>query len=244
MRELLAEVERAAVRGWPALTALPVDGWLCRLTSGGSIRANSVAALDYSGTDLDASIAAVERFYEASRSPVVFTISEVSTPAGLDAALERRGYRRSGDHVTMGKAVPIPPAQLPPGVTISDHPDADWLPVYLSGLSADRRGIAPRILEGLPPGHFISARRDGRVAASGLTIPDGRLASVQCMATLPEARRRGAAGDVLTAIEHVASQAGAKSLYLQTDRENTAAIELYRRQGFEVIGLYHTRIKR
>lgn len=239
---LLAAIEAAAVRGWPALKTRQIDGWLARCTSGGSVRANSVAALAWTGTDIDAAISAVEQFYGAHGAPSVFTISEASLPEGLDARLAECGYAHRGDHVTMGKTVDRSIA-APAAARIADMFDEGWLAVYLSGLSADRREAAPGILRRLPPASYVSVRRDGRVIASGLSIIDGDLASVQCMATLPEARRIGAASAVLAAIEHYAAAAGTRHLYLQTDSGNIAAQELYRRAGYDIVGRYHTRVR-
>jgi ribosomal protein S18 acetylase RimI-like enzyme len=240
--DLLAAIEAAAVRGWPALETRQIDGWLARCTSGGSVRANSVAALAWTGGDIDVAIGAVERFYGAHGAPSVFTISEASLPESLDARLAERGYARHGDHVTMAKTVDRS-VEAPSAAHIAEACDEGWLAVYLCGLSADRRDAAPGILRRLPPASYVSLRRDGRVIASGLTIVDGDLASVQCMATLTQARRTGAATAVLAAIEHHAAAAGARYLYLQTDAGNIAAQELYRRAGYGVVGHYHTRVR-
>jgi hypothetical protein len=45
-------MEAAAVRSWPALETVDIDGWLWRYASGGSLRANSVSALSFRGADL------------------------------------------------------------------------------------------------------------------------------------------------------------------------------------------------
>ena len=103
--EQLAEIERAAVRSWPALDTAEVDGWLWRYGSGGSLRANSVAALAFTGSDADAAISTVERLYQAKDAPCRFTVSEASAPADLDALLASRGYERGEDHVTMAKDI-------------------------------------------------------------------------------------------------------------------------------------------
>lgn len=238
----LLEIERAAVRGWPALETAAVDGWLARSSSGGSVRANSVSALDYTGADLDHSLANVDTFYRARNGVPRFTITDVSVPAGLDAALERRGWRRHGEHVTMARD--IGGAALPPGISVLTHaaPTPEWYRVYLEGLSPDRRAVAPRLVEQVPaPRLFFSGMRDGTVIASGLSVLDGLVASVQCMATLPSARRTGAARAVLAAIEAYAREGGARRLYLQTDVANAAAMTLYGSIGFTVAGRYHTR---
>ena len=115
----------------------------------------------------------------------------------------------------------------------------------LAGLEVDRRGVAPQLLKGLPrTARYVAAHADNRVRSVGMTIVDGRVASVQCMATRPDARRQGGAQRVLAAIETIAGIRGATYLYLQTGAENAAARALYERAGFTVIGHYHTRTKR
>ena len=239
----LQEIEAAAVRGWPALETAVVDGWLWRQTSGGSVRANSVATLAFSGDDIEVAITTVEAHARRRSAPACFTVSDVSVPADIDARLAARGYLRGGDHVTMAKRVAAD-APLPKATHAAKTPTADWLAIYLSGLALDRRAVAPQILAGLPASAiYVSALADGREISSGLTIGDGSFASVQCMATLPDARRQGGAHRVLQAIEHVAGNNGQTTLYLQTNGDNDSAIALYQRAGFAVIGHYHTRTK-
>jgi N-acetylglutamate synthase len=243
LKALLPHIEAAAVRGWPAPEAVDVDSWLWRHASGGSIRANSVATLAYSGSDLDASISRIEALATSRDVPACFAISDVSVPADLDARLAARGYIRDADHVTMAKRV-SPEAPRPAEVDVATAPSPGWLEAYLSGLSADRRPVAPEILKRLPAqALYISARGHGRVISSGLTIPDRTVASVQCMATLPDAQRQGGAARILEAIEHCAAQAGQAALYLQTGDDNDGAQALYIRAGFAIIGRYHTRTK-
>lgn len=240
---ILRTIERAAVRGWPALETELIGGWLARASSGGSTRANTVSALDWEGGDLDAAIERVTTFYRARRALPRFNITGVSVPAGLDVELAKRGWQRHGDHVTMAKAV-MSQAPLTAGIEVgcAEAPSTGWYGVYLQGLTENRRAVAPRIVERVPaPRMFFSAVRDGDVIASGLSVLDGEVASVQCMATLAAARRSGAARAVLSAIEAFAMRGGAKWLYLQAEADNTPAIGLYTSVGFEVVGHYHTR---
>ena len=243
--EILLEIERAAVRSWPALETANVDGWLWRCASGGSFRANSVAALAFTGSDPDATVTDVERRYASRGAPSRFTVSEVSAPGDLDAILARRGYERGADHFTLAKDIAGESVSPPADVVMTREPRADWLDIYLAGLSADRRDVAPRILAGLPPQRaFFGCIRAGRLIGSGLSIVDGPLASVQCMATLADTRRQGGARAVLQAIEAYARSAGCSRLYLQAEAANTAALSLYQSFGFRTLGRYHMRSKR
>ncbi len=239
----LAAIEAAAVRGWPAREAMAVDGWLWRQTSGGSIRANTTATLAYTGTDVALSIDAIERLARDRGVPACFTVCDASMPSDLDARLAARGYTRGTEHVTMAKSVD-PAAPAPAAIELATAPSPGWLAAYLSGLSIDRRPVATSILARLPRSAiYVAALTNGVTISSGLTIPDGAVASVQCMATLPDARRQGGGERVLAAIEHAAARHGVTVLYLQTSADNTAAQALYRNRGFRIAGHYHTRAK-
>ena len=238
--DLLA-IEQAAVRGWPARDTELIDGWLARASSGTSVRGNSVAALAWTGSDLGMAIQCVVAFYRDRGDTPRFTISDASVPAGLDDALERAGWRRGIDHVTMAKNVGAQ-TDASGSVVEADESDAAWYDVYLAGVTAERRKIAPELVGRAPrPRTFFSAVRDGCVIGSGLSVVDGPLASVQCMATLAAARRTGAARSILAAIEAHAARHGARRLYLQAETANRNALSLYTRFGFAVIGRYHTR---
>jgi ribosomal protein S18 acetylase RimI-like enzyme len=242
-RELVAAIEAAAVRSWPALETAHLDGWLWRYASGGSLRANSVATLSFRGTDVDAAVREAERRYGASDAPCRFTITEVSEPADIDARLAALGYERGEPHVTMAKAIGAAGAS-PADVVLTSDPTPEWLAVYLSGLAPNRLQVAPAILAGLPARRaFFSCRRAGAVAGSGLSVADGHLASVQCMATLASARRQGCARTVLRAIEAWAGSQRCTHLYLQAEAANASAIALYEAVGFAVAGRYHVRTK-
>ena len=75
-------------------------------------------------------------------------------PGDLDQLLERLGYERGDDHVTMVKEVSAAPA-MPTDIEISVDPTPEWMAVYLTGLSANRKAIAPTILMGLPVPHMF-----------------------------------------------------------------------------------------
>ena len=242
-REQLAAIEAAAVRSWPALETADVEGWLWRYASGGSLRANSVSALAFHGGDFAAAVAEIERRYRCKGAPCRFNITEVSAPSDLDARLAAMGYERGEPHATMAKAVAAA-NRAPADVELSTEPTPEWLAIYLSGLTPNRRAVAPAILAGIPaPRRFFACRRAGQVVASGLSVADGPLASVQCMATLASARRQGCAQAVLSAIEAWAAAQGCTHLYLQVETANVGAVALYESFGFGIAGRYHQRVK-
>jgi ribosomal protein S18 acetylase RimI-like enzyme len=239
----LLRIERAAVHSWPALETANIDGWLWRYSSGGSLRANSIAAFAFNGADVERAIGKAERRYHARGAPARFTVSDVSQPADLDARLAARGYAKGQQHVTMAKQVSAT-AVTPSDVTQSLDASPEWLTVYLGGLGPDRGPVAPRILAALPSARaFFACKHDDRVVSSGLSVTCDGLASVQCMASVPAARRRGGASAILVAIEAWARARNCSHLYLQAEASNEPAIALYRRFGFAIAGRYHMRTK-
>jgi GNAT superfamily N-acetyltransferase len=82
--------------------------------------------------------------------------------------------------------------------------------------------------------------RDGIVAV-GRTVVDGGWAGVFGMATVPAARRSGAATAVLGALADWAADRGAEGLYLQVERDNRPARRLYAAAGFTPVAAYHYR---
>ena len=243
-RDTLRRLERAAVASWPAPETADIDGYLWRYASGGSLRANSVAALAFTGSDPQRAIDDAARRYHARGAVARFTLTCVSEPADLDARLAARGYARGEEHVTMLKRIAASPGNSP-NVACAQAYDSHWLAVYLAGLGPGRAAAAPAILARLPPRRmFFACRRGAAVIGCGLSVVDGELASVQCMATRSDARRQGCARAVLRAIEAWAAGEGATHLYLQAELGNVGAIALYRGGGFSLASRYHVRSER
>ena len=61
------------------------------------------------------------------------------------------------------------------------------------------------------------------------------------MVTRPEQRRTGGATAALATLASWAMAQGCRGLYLQVEDGNDAALDLYRRAGFELATRYHYR---
>jgi ribosomal protein S18 acetylase RimI-like enzyme len=88
---------------------------------------------------------------------------------------------------------------------------------------------------------------DGVPAAVGrLAVPDGAggPGGIYCMATRPDARRRGYGGRVLTALSGAAAAAETDRLWLLVTAANQGARQLYAAAGFREAGRYLYRQER
>lgn len=234
-------LEEIAARAWPHREEIRRDGWVLRFSGGGSKRANSVQTLHWSGADTGAAIAAAEADYRSRGLTPVFQIVDVSVPADLDGHLARRGYRVVDRTALMVK--PVAAVATPAAVAAFDDPPPEWLDVYLSTVTPDRRATAPAIIAGLPrPRRFLVAAIDGAPAAVGLAVAEAGYCGVECMATYQTKRGRGGGLAVLTGIEAWAAGQGATTLWLQVVETNAPARRLYEGAGFKPAGAYWYRV--
>lgn len=245
-------LEEAAARAWPPRETLDRDGWTLRFSGGGSQRANSVQSLYWTGSNTEAAIDAAEVDYRARGQTPIFQIVDISVPADLDARLETRGYARRDTTLLMTKSLmsssgavsprPGDPCLSPSGsVSVTRHPAAtpDWLAIYLSVVTPDRRATAPGIIAALPePKTFFIANLNGTPAACGLGVAEPPYCGVECMATLEAARGQGGARAVMHDLEAWAAGEGATTMWLQVLEANAPARRLYHGLGYEIVGRY------
>ena len=225
-------LERVAADAWPALEQVEVDGWRLRASAGVTRRANSALPLSDS-----LPVDAVVDFYRQRDLPPVVQVSDPRT----DEALARRGWERDVEVEVM-----VGPVRT--GTTsaeVADIPSEQWLECWWA---VDGRGgpaqleVARRML-GLitAPAAYASVVQEGRTVAVGRGVEQEGLLGVFSMAVRPEARRRGLAREVLTALGGWGAGHGATATYLQVFEGNVAGRNLYRSAGFALAHRYHYR---
>jgi GNAT superfamily N-acetyltransferase len=240
--ELLA-IERAAVAAWPALETADIDGWLWRYSGGGSQRANSVSPLVFRGTDVDRAIATAEARYRTRDAAPMFQVCDINVPADLDQRLQRRGYRLQELCTCLAKRIVPVGADLDAHVELAEAPSKAWLSVYLEGITHSRRGLAPKILAGVPtPRAFLLLRDKGEPVATALCVVAEGVAIAECVSTRAERRRSGAASRVMRALEAWGARHGACIAALQAVAANAPAQGLYAKLAYASVGGYHYRV--
>jgi ribosomal protein S18 acetylase RimI-like enzyme len=220
-------MERAHVLAWPALRTERIDGWLWRSSGGGSQRANSVSTVDFTGGDADAAIDDVEARYRAVGAPARFQTFDETAPAGLADRLRQRGYQESELTVTMFRRNEAVAA--PEGVERREQVWPAWGKVYFGAITENRRVVNAKILNGVPASRAFFGYRG---IATALGVVESGCAVVECVATRADARRRGSARAVMTALLARAGEQDADLVGLQVVSENTAAVRLYETLGF------------
>ncbi|MEV1244164.1 GNAT family N-acetyltransferase [Nonomuraea sp. NPDC049750] len=222
---------------WPAYEQRTYDGWILRYAGGVTKRANSVLPLGRPA-DLTGAIEAAEAFYAEKGQRSVFSVGMGAMP-GLDDELSARGYETVDPTVIMVGGGGVSQAVHP--VRVEERPWPGWLETWwaVDGRYVEGVEVAERICRGVPA-LYAAVEEDGQAVAVGRGVPQGETIGIYCMATSPQARRRGLARSVLRALVR---RSGARTAYLVTTAPNEAAQALYRSEGFETRARYHYRAK-
>jgi ribosomal protein S18 acetylase RimI-like enzyme len=207
------------------------DGWLVRLLPGKAKRARSVNAVYPSRLPLEHKIPYCERLFATAGLPALFRITPFVEPAGLDAALERRGYGRfdetAVEYAAIGANLPASNAQpMELGAWIDAVGELRGSPVRHR--EAHRARLAGMPLTLRPMG----IEQEGRIVATGLAMVEDDCVGLFDIVTHEDARRRGHARSLVASLLADARRIGARHAYLQVQVANASARKLYRAFGF------------
>lgn len=222
------------------------DWWLRRSRSSSWWLGTVLPHGNASGTELAELIAASEAFYAGSGSAAAFQVSPGACPAGLDAALAGRGYRWHGPMSLQTASVWDVSTRtgLPGGdVRLGARPSTAWFDAWYAvhGHGSDRDTEWAVLDRVSLPTAYVSVLHGSEVVAVGRGVAEQGWVGVFGMATLPAARGRRAARQVLAALASWAAASGATGLYLQVECANHPAVQLYARHGFSERCRYHYR---
>jgi N-acetylglutamate synthase len=257
---------------WPAPDRELSGGWVLRAAAGVTQRANSIWPRSEPLGTRDGRLAALRKaraWYRARRLPVIFQVFDTPGSSALNAALDEEGFTRQSETLVMVRAADAAPAaggdapEPGAGVEITAHPSAEWLDLWWS---VDGRGgaaeleTARAILTGCPALYALVRDDDGGPAAVGrlAVVPGGTAepsgtggpgaagswGGLYCVATRPDARRRGHATRVQQALFSAGAERGLAGYWLLVMASNTAARELYSRAGFCEMSRYYYRQER
>ncbi len=234
------DVQRLMIDAWPPMEREPLGDWVLRAARGFTGRANSALAVGAPGLPLAQAVDVVESWYAARGLPP--NLALVGEP-GFDpwasevgAELRRRGYRgRVPTHTLTAAAreVALAGGGDPAGgrVELSRTLAESWLTAYRRYRPVDE--VAARaILTGSPEQVFGLVRRGAQVVAIGRLGVAHAWGGVAAMWVDPAVRGSGLGRAMVGALAGAALARGLRSLHLQTDADNVAALALYESVGF------------
>ncbi|MFE4542941.1 GNAT family N-acetyltransferase [Arthrobacter sp. NPDC056727] len=257
----LPDVEAAMDAAWPAPDRGLSGGWVLRAAAGVTQRANSIwPRSEPAGTPEErlAALRDARAWYRGRRLPVIFQVFDTPGSSALNAVLDEEGFTRQSETLIMVRGADMVPEAggdspaARAGVEITEVPSAEWLELWWS---VDGRGgpaeleTASAILTGCPALYALVRDDGGRPVAVGrlAVVTGGTVVSwggLYCMATRPDARRRGHATRIQQALFQAGAARGLAGYWLLVMASNTAARELYSRAGFREVSRYYYRQER
>jgi GNAT superfamily N-acetyltransferase len=231
----VAELTAVGVRTWLAPETARVGDWLARAGAGWTQRANSAVAVGGGTSGLDL----LGTWYAARGLPPRLQLS--TGQEALSAELERRGWTGSGPTaVRVAALAPLADRTPDDRVSVARELTEEWLRGWPRAAEAPR--VAPGILTAGPDVLFaLAPGPDGRTAAVGRCVVDGRWAGFTAMWVDPAHRGQGLATAVMAALARAALAAGASAAHLQAETDNAPARALYTGLGFADHHHYHYR---
>lgn len=236
---LLKTLQEFAARAQPAALVEEAGGWSLRHSPADAWWVSAVLPHDRENR-----IDTAEGFCAAHGTAPRFQVTPGVCAHDLDARLTELGYDRGGDMSLQIASTADVLRQTHADVgTVTKAPTDAWLAVWhaVTGRSIDaERDLLDRIES---PAAYASVQVDGEIVAIGRAVAEEHWAGVFAMATLPEARGRGAGRAVLATLASWAAAREADHLYLQVERGNEAALRLYKRSGFREVCTFHYRFR-
>lgn len=217
---------------WPGVTESR-EGWTLRRATDAGNRVSSATR-----EDARADPEAAARAMRAMGQPPLFMIRDGEED--LDSALDALGYLPEDPSVILA----APAAQLridgaERAVIRCDAPLARMTEIWRENdIGAARLEVMGRAAE---PRTFLLARDGDRPAGCAFLAAAGDVAMIHALAIAPFARRKGLGTRATRAAAAWAVENGAAELALAVREDNAAALELYRRLGFETRARYRYR---
>lgn len=239
---------------WPAPERSTAGGWVLRAADGVTQRANSIWPRqdpDDGAEGFPALLRAARSWYRGQRLPLIFQVTEDARNRALHDFLDAEGFTRQSETLIMTR--PAVPARAGKAgrVELSAEPSDDWRQVWwdVDGRGGtDALATARGILAGCPSVYALVRDDGGQPAAVGrLAITDsgtGERGGIYCMATRPEARRRGYGTMILGALLDAGAARDMKAYWLLVTAANRQAQEMYAKAGFQESGRYVYRQER
>ncbi|HKY89938.1 MAG TPA: GNAT family N-acetyltransferase [Nevskiaceae bacterium] len=190
----------------------------------------------------ESQIETVAQRYRARGLQPIFRLVSTFAPPGMDAALERCGFR----YVDRSQVLiaPVNDRQTRDGLCLLDDAEA-WMAAFAeaSGSPVANHDVHLRMLRSIEaPCAFAVERRNGQVACVALgVVIDGRLGLFD-VATAARWRRQGLATQLCMRLLGWGRARGARMAYLQVVADNTAAVALYEQLGFREAYHYWYRV--
>lgn len=232
-------LERATLDAVAPQIVEEIPGWLLPMDTSSIGRATSAVPLvhdELAATD----VPAIEALYAARQFPARFRVADSPGLAAICRELHWRGHQASRPTLTRLCAVQhLQACAEARQVCITQAPTEAWKAVYLAA-GFDPQDGAQRVaaLSRSPVVVYASISDESGPVAAGTASLSRAWMGLHGIRTVPHARGRGLASQIIAALAHQAHAQGLERAFLQVDEDNAAANALYDRLHFTTAWRY------
>ncbi|MBO0780534.1 MAG: GNAT family N-acetyltransferase [Ktedonobacteraceae bacterium] len=210
---------------------------------------NGVIRARFSSETANDGMAALFNKFEQRSVPFSWLISPSTQPADVEQHLVNRGFKLDEEEIGMAIDLSLLPSDLalPPGLRIVEVDNKTilegWIRVMAVGSGFPRSVVD--LLNNIQARHRLARRSvvrfylgllNNEPVATSLLLFAGGVAGLYCVATLPEARRRGI-GHAMTTYPLMIAHS--ESYRIGTLQASQMGFNIYRRLGFQEYCRFH-----
>jgi ribosomal protein S18 acetylase RimI-like enzyme len=243
---MLLKLEEISMNAWPALQTLLYDGWILRFADGYTRRANSIHLLYPSKIETSQKIKKCEEIYSGQGLPVKFQLAGRAESQEIDQLLEKQGYESEGETSMQSLDLIYARSSMIDDVQLDQQINDQWgeLCARLHILNENHAKTHFKMMEAIIPSRcFATVSFQGKAVGCGLGVFEDGFLGIFDIIVDKDYRHQGYGNRLMQALISWGKAKGAHTAYLQVMLDNTPALRLYERLGFNEQYQYWYRVK-
>jgi ribosomal protein S18 acetylase RimI-like enzyme len=242
----IQKYEELSMRAWPSSRTILYDGWIVRLSSGITKRANSINPLYSSVIEMNKKISYCEHLYKKHNLPTVYKLTPSNISAKLDVLLDNSGYevidKTSFQILDITDTKRCRYDNIYISQTFSDNWLKDFIRLGKKNMK-DYDGHKTIITAIDSIVGYVTLEVDSETIGCAIAVLEGDYLGIFDLVISKQHRGEGYGTNMIETILGWGENSGAKEAYLQVTTENKAALKLYSKIGFREIYQYWYRAK-
>jgi GNAT superfamily N-acetyltransferase len=237
------EIELASLNAWPALKQIDDNGWISRFADGYTKRANSVTILRPKVNPLESQILNYEHLYNMKGQPCIFRLLSFNNNIEIEDILSSKGYANSDHSLVLSqdlKNKKFQSLEFDP-ITVDK-----WMKYYceLSNKEIKAHSTHIKMIDNIKGKYLLAVLpKNKNIMSCGLGVVSDGFFGIFDIVTHPQYRNKGYGYEFINGMLHWAIQNHTYTAYVQVIAENTPAVKLYQKLGFELSYEYHYKIQ-
>jgi GNAT superfamily N-acetyltransferase len=247
MQYMIRFFEELSLNSWPAIQTHLYDGWILRFANGYTKRSNSVSPLYKSTIELKEKIDFCEYHFMNRSLPVVFKLTNDSTPTDIERELDKRNYTIIDETSVRTLDLKKYYGYKPEDLIIGFHFTNKWCKGFFDCSCLENKMYqksAKTILETIAGKTIVVSKEINKdIVGCGFGVIERDYIGIYDIVVAKHYRNNGIGKDIMNGILNNALQLGCKTAYLSVFVGNTPAENLYQKLGFREIYKYWYRKK-